>query len=68
MHKLFPRATKEHLAAIRNKKYNITTITQLGICKVNLELNNKHKNVTFFLVVDNSLALLGMFDIETLDL
>ena len=43
--KLFPRKTREQLAAIKSKgvqfkMYNKTTITQLGTCTVEIE----HKN------------------------
>ena len=53
--KLFPRATKEQLAATRNKEipikmYNRKTITQLGICKVKIEQNNKDEICNFFVV------------------
>ena len=46
--KIFPRATKEQLAATKNKNvqpktYNKTTIAQLGVCKVELECNNIQK-------------------------
>ena len=50
--KLFPRATKDQLAAKRNtdikiKTYIQTTITQLGTYVVNTEHNNKQKICTF---------------------
>ena len=65
--------TKEQLVAIRNvnvplKTYNRTTITQLGICKVKIEHNNKHKICYFFVVPGNGQALLSMLDIKTLDI
>ena len=51
MHKkLFPRAAIEQLAATRDtniklKMCNQTTVTQLGICRVKIEYNNKQKCV-----------------------
>ena len=48
--------------------YNRTTITQLGICKLKMEHNNKHKICNFFVVPGNGQALLGMPDIKTLDI
>ena len=44
--------------------YNRITITQLGTYKVKIELNNKIKVFTFFVVPGNRQALLGMPDIE----
>ena len=67
--KLFPRETKEQLAAtnIKLKMYNHTTITQLGTCKVKMEHNNKQKICTLFVVPGNRQALLAMLDIEILN-
>ena len=53
--KLFPRETKEQLAATKDIKikletYNRTAITQLGICKVKIEHTNKQKMCKFFVV------------------
>ena len=50
--KLFPEVTNEQLVATVNKcilleMYNKTTITQLGICKVNIEHKNIKKHVNF---------------------
>ena len=65
---LFPRATNEQLVGKRNKDihlntYSRTAITQLGICKVRIEHNNKPKICDFFEVPGN-----GMSDIKTLDI
>ena len=69
---LFPRATKEQLVTRGNKNtqktYSRTTLTQLSICKVKLKHNNKHKTCNLFVVPGNGQALLGMSDIETLDI
>ena len=70
---LFPRATKEQLAAITNtnvqlKTYTRTTATQLGICKIKIEHNNKQRMCNFFVVLGNRQPLLGMPDIEILDI
>ena len=69
--KIFPRATKEQLVATRNNNIqlqtqNRTTITQLGIFKVKIVYNNKHRICNFFVVQVDGQALLGMPDIETL--
>ena len=69
--KLFPRATREQLAATRNKNiklktYNSTTIKLLDRCKVRIENHNKVKICNFFVVPRNQQGLLGMPDIETL--
>ena len=45
--------------------YNLSTITQLGICKVKIEHNNKQKICNFFVVLGNRQALLGMLDIDS---
>ena len=70
---LFPRITNEQLVAMRNesiqlKTYNKRTITQLGTCTVEIEHNNKHKMYNFFVVLGNGQALLGMPDIDTLNI
>ena len=44
--------------------YNRTTITQLGICKVKIEHNNKDKIYNFFVFPRNGQTLLGMPDIN----
>ena len=72
-YKLFPRATKEQLAATWNKNiqpkaFNRTTIAQLGIHKVKIEHNNKLKICNIFVVPGNRQALLGMPDIEILNI
>ena len=61
---LFPIERKEQLVATRNaniqeKTYNQTTITQLGICKIKIENDNKEKICNLFLVSGNGKALLG---------
>ena len=70
--KLFPRATIRQLVATRDtntklKMYKQTTIMQLGICRVKIEHNNKHKMYNFFVVPGNGQALLGMPDTEILN-
>ena len=40
----------------------------MGICKVKIEHNDKHKICNFFVVSGNRKALLGMPDIKTLDI
>ena len=50
------------------KTYNWTTITQLGICKVKMEHNNKQKICNFFVILENGQMLLGMSDIEMLNI
>ena len=72
--KLFPRAkmaqlvVKKHATKLRT--YNHTTITQLGGCKVEIENNDKCKNkkCIFFLVPGNGEVVLGMLDIELLNI
>ena len=46
--------------------YKSTTITQLGMCTVRIENNNKRKMCSFFVVPRNRQPLLGMPDTETL--
>ena len=63
---------KEQLAATKNKiitlkAYNKTKTTQLGIYKVNNEDNNKEKTCKFIIVQGSSQALLGMSDIDSLN-
>ena len=48
--------------------YNKTTITQLGTFAVEIEHNNKHKMCKFFVVPGNGQVLLGMPDIDTLNI
>ena len=71
--KLFPSPTVDQLAAtkdakIKLKAYNCTTITQLGRCKVKKENNNKCNKCIFFVVLGSREALLGMPDIELLNI
>ena len=49
------------------KIYNCTTITQLGRCKVKAE-NNKKCKTYIFVVLEDGEALLGMPDIELLNI
>ena len=53
---------------IQLKLYNWTTVTQLGIYEVKIEHNNKHKKCNLFVVPGNGQALLGMPDIEILNI
>ena len=48
--------------------YNKTSITQLGTCKVTIEHKNNTKRCHFFVVPGNSQALLGMPDIDALQI
>ena len=48
--------------------YNRTTITQLGMCKVKLQDNNKHEICKFFVVPGNRQALLGIPGINTINI
>ena len=69
--KLYPRSKK--LAAVKNENtklrtYNSMTITQLGRCTVRIENNNKIKMYSVFVGPRNRQPLLGMPDIETLDI
>ena len=50
------------------KTYYKTTITQLGICTVKIEHNNKHEMCQFFVVLGNGKALLGIPDIDVLNI
>ena len=70
--KLFPSTTVDQLAATKGAKiklkiYNPTTITQLGRCKVKIGNNNKCKTCIFFVVPGDGETLLGMPDIELLN-
>ena len=47
--------------------HNKTTITQLGTCTVEIE-HKKNKKCKFFIVPRNRHALLGMSDIDTLNI
>ena len=69
--KLYPRSTKEQLAAMKNaniklRTYNSTTIKQLSRCTVKIENNNKRKMCSFFVVPQKRQPLLGMPHIKTL--
>ena len=59
---------QEKLKSIQLKKYSKTTITQLGTCTVEIEHKNKNKLCKFSVVLGNGQALLGMADIDTLDI
>ena len=47
--------------------YNKTTIAQLGMCKVKCKHNKKPKTCNYFVDPGNGQALLGMPDIDILD-
>ena len=49
-------------------RYNRTALAQLGICKVKIEHNNKHKICHFFVVPGSEQVLLGMSGIDILDI
>ena len=71
--KLFPRATLDQFMATRDtniklKMYNQKTITQLSLCGVKIEHNNKHKMCNFFVVPGNGQALLCIPHIEILNI
>ena len=70
--KLFPSTTADQLVATKDatnlRTYNSTTITQLGSCKVEIENNDKHNKCIFFIVPGNGEALLGMPNIELLNI
>ena len=53
---------------IKLKTYVHTTIKQLGRCKVKIENNKKCKTCIFFVVLADAKALLGMPDIEFLNI
>ena len=53
---------------IKLKTYNQTIITQLGTCIIQMEHNNKQKICNFFVVPRNRQALLGMPNIEILNI
>ena len=70
---MFPSAAKEQLAATKNKNiqlktYKRTIITQLNICEVKKEHNNKQKMWKFSIVVGNGQTLLGMPDINMINI
>ena len=50
------------------KTYDRTIIKQLGICKVKTEHNIRQRICKFLLVAGNGQALLGMPDIDTLNI
>ena len=50
------------------RTYNSTAITQFWRCSVVIENNNKCKNYIFFVVPGDGDAILGMADIELLNL
>ena len=56
------------MVATKNKMYNKTTITQLGMCQVKLEYNNIEKMCKFFVVSGKGQALLGMPEIDMLNI
>ena len=58
-------ATKD---ATEPRTYNCTTVTQLGRCKEEIENNDTCKKYIFFVVPGNEEALLGMPDIELLNI
>ena len=71
--KLFPGVTNVQLAETINKHiilktYNKTTITQLGTCKVIIEPKCNRKKCQFFVVPGNGQALLGMPDIDAVQI
>ena len=71
--KSFTRATVQQLAATRDTNIKLkyvqpTTITQLGICRVKLEHDSEHKVCSFIVVPDNGQVLLGMPNIEILNI
>ena len=70
--KLFPSTTADQQAATKDatklRTYNCTTITQLGRCKVEIQNNNKYKKCIFFIVPGDGETLLGMPDIELLNI
>ena len=70
--KLFPSTTTDQLVAARDatklRAYNCTTITQLGRCKKEIKNNGKHKKCIFFVVPGNGEALLGMPNMELLNI
>ena len=70
--KLFPSATADQLAATKDapklRTYNYTTITQLGRCKVEIENNTKCEKYIFFVVLGDREALLGIPDMELLNI
>ena len=66
-------STKEQFDGTTNKNnllkaYNRMIIIPLGICKYRIEHNNKQKMCKFFVVLENEKALLGMPDINTLNI
>ena len=70
--KLFPSTTADQLVATKDatklRAYNCKTITQLGRCKVEIENDNKCKECIFFVVPGDGETLLGMPDIEWLNI
>ena len=70
--KLFPSTTADQLVARKDptklRTYNCTTSTQLARCIVEIENNNKHKKYIFFVVAGDKEVLLGIPDIELLNI
>ena len=70
--KLFPNTTLDYLVATKDRTIlrmgNRTTIIQLEICSVVIENNNKCTKCIFFVVSGDGDALLGMPDIELLNI
>ena len=53
---------------IKLEMYNQTTVTQLSICQEKIKQNKKQKMCNFFVIQGNSQELLGMPDIEILNI
>ena len=71
--KIFPRITSEQLAATNNesvqlKMYNKTSTTQLGTYAVEIEHKGNKKRCKIFIVPRNGQALLGMPDMDMLNI
>ena len=70
---LFSNINNEQLAAIKNNNIqlpmcNKTAITQLGICIIELEHKNNKRKCRFFVVPGKGQALLGIPDIDVLNI
>ena len=70
--KIIPKGHKRTTSGNKNEsiklKHTTVQITQLGGCKVKVENNYRAKVCSFFGVSANGKALLGMPDIETLNI
>ena len=70
--KLYPITTDDTLVATKDtttlRTYNSSTITHVGRCSVVIENINKCKKCIFFVVPGDGDALLGMPDIELLNI